>query len=71
MAEEEISYGLDNPDSVTKYKLAGDIANKVIKAVAELCKEGTKTIDICRAGDEMILKETSTVFKGKKVEKGT
>ena len=57
---------------LTKYKLAGDMASRVIKAVRAECVAGKKTIDICKLGDELILKETGAVYNKQKevVKKG-
>lgn len=59
-----------NPDVVTKYRLAGDLANKALSFVISQCKAGAKMVDICEAGDKYILDECAKIFKGKKVEKG-
>jgi len=66
----EIDYTLKNPDTLTKYKIAGDISAKVLQSVIALCTPGSKIIDICIKGDELILEETAKVYKGKNVTKG-
>jgi curved DNA binding protein len=64
--------GIEDAGALTKYKLAGDMASRVIKAVRAECVAGKKTIDICNLGDELILKEVAAVYNKKKdaVKKG-
>lgn len=66
----EIDYTLKNPDTLTKYKIAGEISGKVLSKVIELAVAGAKILDICIKGDELLLEETSKVYKGKNVIKG-
>lgn len=63
-------YSLNNPDTLTKYKTAGQISEKVLAAVAELCVPGAKIVDVCQKGDKLIEEETAKVYRGKKVTKG-
>lgn len=63
-------YSLNNPDTLTKYKTAGQIAEKVLAAVAALCKPGAKIVDICEQGDKLLEEEVSKVYRGKKITKG-
>ncbi|XP_071443458.1 proliferation-associated protein 2G4 [Hetaerina americana] len=51
---------------VTKYKMAGDIVNRVLKQVISRCIEGASVRDICEHGDSLIVDETSKVFKKEK-----
>ncbi|XP_018789662.1 PREDICTED: proliferation-associated protein 2G4 [Bactrocera latifrons] len=51
---------------VTKYKLAGEIVNKTLKAVIDLCVVGASVRDICTKGDNLIVDETSKVYKKEK-----
>ncbi|XP_067644832.1 proliferation-associated protein 2G4 [Eurosta solidaginis] len=51
---------------VTKYKLAGEIVNKTLKAVINLCVAGASVRDICTKGDNLITEETSKVYKKEK-----
>lgn len=51
---------------VTKYQMAADMANRVIKAVAAACVEGAVVVDLCELGDQMIVEETKKVFKKEK-----
>ncbi|KAF4581854.1 Peptidase M24, structural domain protein [Ophiocordyceps camponoti-floridani] len=68
--KEPIDYSLNNPDTLTKYKTAGQIAEKVLAAVADLCVPGEKIVDICQKGDKLIEEEIAKVYRGKKVAKG-
>lgn len=51
---------------VTKYKMAGDIANRVLLKVIEKTVAGAEVIDVCSYGDSLILEEVGAVFKNKK-----
>ncbi|KAI5306202.1 Curved DNA-binding protein (42 kDa protein) [Ascosphaera pollenicola] len=66
----EIDYTLANPDTLTKYKTAAEISQKVLAAVSGWCTEGAKIVEICQKGDQMLDEEISKVFKGKKITKG-
>lgn len=63
-------YSLNNPDTLTKYKTAAEISEKVLAAVKELCVAGEKISDICGKGDQLLEEEISKVWRGKKVSKG-
>lgn len=66
MAQEEKNSFLTNSDVLTKYKLAGDIAQRVLKKVVEKSVAGANILEICKFGDEEIAKETSGVYNKKK-----
>ncbi|KAK8147145.1 Curved DNA-binding protein (42 kDa protein) [Beauveria asiatica] len=68
--EKEIDYSLNNPDTLTKYKTAGQISEKVLALVAELCVPGAKIVEICQKGDKLIEEEVAKVYRGKKITKG-
>ncbi|XP_017484053.1 PREDICTED: proliferation-associated protein 2G4 [Rhagoletis zephyria] len=51
---------------VTKYKLAGEIANKTLKAIIDLCAADASVRDICNKGDSLIVEETNKVYKKEK-----
>jgi curved DNA binding protein len=68
--EKEIDYSLNNPDTLTKYKTAAQISEKVLAAVSQLCVPGAKIVEICQQGDKLIEEEVSKVYRGKKVTKG-
>jgi len=56
---------------VTKYKMAAEIVNKVLKEMIEACKPGCSVRDLCILGDKKLLEETSKAFKkDKKLTKG-
>ncbi|KAF2835145.1 curved DNA-binding protein [Patellaria atrata CBS 101060] len=72
MAEEAvIDYSLNNPDTLTKYKTAAQISQKVLEAVAKLCTEGANIVEICEKGDKLLEAEVAKVYKGKKISKGS
>jgi curved DNA binding protein len=68
--EKEIDYTLNNPDTLTKYKTAAQISEKVLAEVSKLCVAGEKIIDICQKGDKLIEEEVAKVYRGKKILKG-
>jgi len=51
---------------VTKYNMAGKMANAVLNRVIGECKDGASARTICEIGDKMILEETSKVYKKEK-----
>ncbi|CAH1404031.1 unnamed protein product [Nezara viridula] len=51
---------------VTKYKMAGDIVNRVLKQVIKACVPGASVRTVCELGDNLIIEETSKVFKKEK-----
>ncbi|CCM00103.1 uncharacterized protein FIBRA_02130 [Fibroporia radiculosa] len=59
---------------VTKYKIAADIVNNVMKSLVALSIEGAKVLDICVEGDRLLEEGTGAVYnkavKGVKVAKG-
>jgi len=61
---------LTNPDVVTKYKTAADIANKAMEQVVKECTPDKKIVDICSFGDKAITDLTANVYKSTKLEKG-
>ncbi|KAK4249920.1 peptidase M24, structural domain protein [Corynascus novoguineensis] len=70
MATEAQDYTLNNPDTITKYKTAGQISEKVLAEVSKLCVAGSKVVDICEKGDKLIEEELAKVYRGKKITKG-
>ncbi|KAK4115114.1 Creatinase/aminopeptidase [Canariomyces notabilis] len=68
--EKEIDYTLNNPDTLTKYKTAAQISEKVLAEVSKLCVAGSKIVDICEKGDKLIEEEIAKVYRGKKITKG-
>jgi len=51
---------------VTKYKMAGDISNRVIQAIINKCVAGASVRELCSFGDSLLLEETNKVFKKEK-----
>lgn len=57
---------------VTKYKMASEITNRVLKTLMEKCVGNTSAVEICSLGDKMILEETEKIFKKEKnMKKGS
>jgi methionine aminopeptidase len=65
-----IDYTLNNPDTLTKYKSAAQISQKVLESVSALCLAGAKIVEICEKGDKLLEEEISKVYRGKKIIKG-
>jgi len=57
---------------VTKYKMASEITNRVLKEVIDRCVAGASVKDTCIYGDKRLDEETSKVFKNPKdkIKKG-
>jgi len=71
MAEEaNIDYSLSNPDTLTKYKQAAQISQKVLETVTGWCVEGANIVELCEKGDKLLDEEVAKVYKGKKITKG-
>lgn len=69
MAEkEEIDYSLANPDTLTKYKTAGAISEKVLAVVSKLCVAGEKIVTICEKGDKLLEEEVAKVYAKTKLK---
>lgn len=51
---------------VTKYKMASEITNKVLKEIVEKCVDKTSVMSLCELGDNRLLEETGKVFKKEK-----
>ncbi|VDM44912.1 unnamed protein product [Toxocara canis] len=64
--EEREEESLANDLVVTKYAMAADIVNAVMKEVLAAIKEGVEVGTLCDLGDKMILERTSKVFKKEK-----
>jgi len=63
-------YTLNNPDTLTKYKTAAQISQKVLEAVTKLCAADEKIVTICERGDKLLEEEIGKVYRGKKITKG-
>lgn len=69
--EEEVHDDISNPDILSKYRAAADIANLTLKGVIMQCVEGKDIAKICTFGDSVITQQCSKSFKKKKsMEKG-
>ncbi|KAM0714348.1 hypothetical protein Q7P37_010135 [Cladosporium fusiforme] len=68
--EKPVDYTLANPDTLTKYKTAATISEKVLKTVSGWCTEGAKVVELCEKGDKLLEEEIAKVYKGKKITKG-
>ncbi|KAH7349118.1 hypothetical protein BKA66DRAFT_516576 [Pyrenochaeta sp. MPI-SDFR-AT-0127] len=66
----ELDYTLANPDTITKYKVAAEISQKVLKEVSGWIKADASIVELCERGDKLLDEEVSKVYKGKKVLKG-
>jgi len=56
---------------VTKYMMAAEITNKVLKELVEACKPEASVRELCILGDQRLTEETSKAFKkDKKLLKG-
>ncbi|RMZ91525.1 hypothetical protein DV736_g1233, partial [Chaetothyriales sp. CBS 134916] len=69
-AAADVDYSLNNPDTLTKYKTAAGISQKVLGAVSGWCVAGETILHICEKGDKLLEDEISKVYKGKKIVKG-
>ncbi|KAH6643948.1 hypothetical protein C7974DRAFT_300404, partial [Boeremia exigua] len=68
--EDELNYTLANPDTLTKYKVAADISQKVLKEVSGWISEGASIVELCERGDKLLDEEIGKVYRGKKILKG-
>jgi len=66
--EEESS--LTNPDVVTKYKTAAEIANFALAEIIKQAVPEKKIADVCVFGDKLMNDKIAEVYKTGKVEKG-
>merc|ERR1712000_690948 len=71
MSEEkkEVDYSLNNPDTLTKYRTAATISEKVLAEVSKLCVPGAKFVEVCQKGDKILEEEIDKVYRGKKAIK--
>nr|XP_002734317.1 PREDICTED: proliferation-associated protein 2G4-like isoform X1 [Saccoglossus kowalevskii] len=51
---------------VTKYKMVGEIVNRIVRKLVEKAKDGESSLGLCEFGDTMILEETTKVYKKEK-----
>lgn len=50
-----------NDAVVTKYVMAGEIVNFVLKEILSKCHPGQSVLELCQWGDEQILERTNAV----------
>jgi len=65
-SDSEVEKTIADDVVVTKYKMAGSMNDKVMKALIAKCIAGANTLELCKFGDEQIVKEASSVFKKEK-----
>ncbi|XP_031631384.1 proliferation-associated protein 2G4 [Contarinia nasturtii] len=69
--EKEVEKTISEDLVVTKYKLAGEIVNRTLKTLLGLVAPEKSVKEICEKGDQLLLEETSKVFKKEKeIKKG-
>ena len=52
--------------ALTKYKVAGDIGAKALKAVIAAAKAGATVGQLCKVGDDAVAEGTGAVYKSDK-----
>lgn len=65
-ADAKPDYTINNSDVITKYKTAGEIANRVLAEVKKLSIPGATIFELCKYGDELLVEETSKIYNSKK-----
>mmetsp|Transcript_26549 Transcript_26549/g.81622 ORF Transcript_26549/g.81622 Transcript_26549/m.81622 type:complete len:271 (+) Transcript_26549:124-936(+) len=65
---------LTNSDVCTKYREAAKIANLALRGLTLQATVGTRVLDLCKFGDDVIVRKCATIYtkkvKGKIVERG-
>lgn len=70
-AAEKVDITVANPGVVSKYKTAGDIAQRVLAELKTLAVPGASVLELTNKGDELLEAETGKVYNNKKnVPKG-
>lgn len=70
--EKEVGTTIAEDLVVTKYKMASEITNRVLKELVEKCVPNSSVTELCSLGDQRLAEETEKVFKNKKdLKKGT
>ncbi|XP_053672736.1 proliferation-associated protein 2G4 [Anopheles nili] len=59
--EQELT--IDDSTVVEKYKLAGDIVNKILQTTIRACVVGASVKELCRKGDQMLAQEAEKKYK--------
>jgi curved DNA binding protein len=68
--EEEEELDCSSPEVVNKYQFAGQVANAALEVVKKAAAVGKSVAELCELGDSTINEKLTTVYKGKKIEKG-
>lgn len=68
--EKEVIADLRNPDVVTKYKAAAEIAQAALKSAIAACVDGAVIVTICQATDDFINAEAEKLWRKNKMLKG-
>lgn len=66
MSTEKADVTVGNPDVVTKYKTAGDIAQRVLAQLKALAVPGAKVSELTKTGDDLLTEGTTKVYNSKK-----
>ncbi|KAK3862662.1 hypothetical protein Pcinc_019208 [Petrolisthes cinctipes] len=66
MSDHEDEHTIAEDLVVTKYKMAGEIANRVLKLLVAKCVPHASVREICAEGDRLLEEETTKVFKKEK-----
>lgn len=70
-SESDTECTIANDLVVTKYKMAGEIANRVLAELISRTQVGATALELCKIGDDMIVQETDKVYKKEKeMQKG-
>jgi len=65
-SEPDVENTIANDLVVTKYKMAGEIANRVLQELIGRTQVGVTALELCKIGDDMIMQETDKVYKKEK-----
>jgi len=65
-SESDTECTIANDLVVTKYKMAGEIANRVLAELIKRTQVGVSALELCKIGDDMIVQETDKVYKKEK-----
>jgi len=66
LSEDEEEKTIADDIVVTKYKMAGDMANAILKKIVAACKADTSVRSVCELGDKLIVEEMGKVYKKEK-----
>lgn len=64
--EREVGTTIAEDLVVTKYKMASEITNRILKELVEKCAPNASATELCTFGDQRLAEETEKVFKNKK-----